>query len=163
MPSPEPTLRRFLSTIATLAMLACAATLPAWAGSSASSAASEGSSASVGSSSTSVEKSSNSSAGDKKLAAGDYRIVEIAEAEARPGLLRLRLQAAAGEAAGLAEFFLWVPQQAAARGQLAAGQIVSARERVYGLEFTRAETGQAFFLVVDDAWHRELQTRPVAI
>ena len=154
---------RFSSTLATLAFVAGATALPVWAGSSASSASSEGSSASVGSSSTSVEQSSNSSSGDKKVAAGDYRIVEIAAVAARPGMLRLRLQATAGDAAELAEFFLWVPQPAAALGQLAAGQVVRARERAYGLEFARADTGDAFFLVLDDAWHRELQTRPVAI
>ncbi len=151
---------RLTQSVATLALLLGAAALPAFAGSSASSASSEGSSASFGSSSTSVEKSSNSSSGDKKVAAGDYRVVEMADASARPGVMRLRLQATAGAAD---EFFLYVPRQAVDDGQIAAGQVVTARERTYGLEFARAETRQAFFLVLKDEWYQELQTRAVTL
>ncbi|CAD5372490.1 conserved exported hypothetical protein [Rubrivivax sp. A210] len=143
------------SRLVAVALLLAAATLPASAGSSASSASSEGASASVGSSSTSVEKSSNSSSKDDKVAAGDYRIVEMADASARPGQVRLHLQAAAGGD----EFYLYVPRETVAQGGLAAGQRVTARTRDYGTEFARTDSKQAFFLVLEDAWHRELQTR----
>lgn len=149
-----------LASLTLGALLLCAATSPALAGSSASSASSEGSSASFGSLSTSVEKSSNSSSGDKKVAAGDYRIIDMAEAAARPGVMRLRLQAAGGPSD---EFFLFVPQEAVADGRLAAGQLVTARERSYGLEFARTETRQPFFLVLKDEWYQELQTRAVTL
>ena len=151
---------RIPQCLATLALLVGAAALPALAGSSASSASSEGSSASVGSISTSFEKSSQSSSGDKKTAAGDYRIVEMADAAARPDAVRLRLQAAAGN---LAEFFLYVPRETVAAGRLAPGQWVTARDRAYGTEFARADTKQAFFLVLDDAWYQELATRAVTL
>ena len=32
-----------------------------------------------------------------------------------------------------------------------------------GLEFARAETREAFYLVLDDAWHREFDPRPVTL
>jgi len=151
---------RIAQCVATLALLAGAAALPALAGSSASSASSEGSSASVGSSSTSFEKSSQSSSGETKTAAGDYRIIEMADAAARPDAVRLRLQATADNAT---EFFLYVPRETAAASRLTAGQVVTARDRAYGIEFARAETKQAFFLVLDDAWYQELATRPVTL
>ena len=122
-------------------------------------AASEGASTSVGSSSTSVEKSSKSSSKDDKVAAGDYRIVEIAEAAAQPGKVRLTLQALEGED----QFVLVVSQEAAAQGRLAAGGVVTARARDYGTEFSVADTKQAFFLVLHDAWRQELRTRPVTL
>lgn len=151
---------RIAQCVATLALLAGAAALPALAGSSASSASSEGSSASVGSSSTSFEKSSQSSSGETKTTAGDYRIIEMADAAARPGAMRLRLQATADSAT---EFFLYLPREAVAAGRLATGQVVTARDRAYGIEFARAETKQAFFLVLDDASYQELATRPVTL
>ena len=135
------------------------AAAPALAASSASSAASEGASTSVGSSSTSVEKSSKSSSKDDKVAAGDYRIVEIAEAAAQPGKLRLTLRALEGAD----EFFLVVSQEAAQQGRLSPGGVVTARTRDYGTEFSVADTKQAFFLVLHDEWRQELRTRPVTL
>ncbi|MDN3919446.1 hypothetical protein [Roseateles violae] len=134
--------------------------LPALAGSSAASSASDSASTSVGSSSTSIEKSSASSTGDKKVAAGDYQLIEMAEAAGRPGLLRLRLQALAGERD---EFFLLLPREAAQVGRLAEGKIVSAQQRPYGLEFAAADTRTTFFLVLEDGWQRELDSRPVLL
>lgn len=135
--------------------------LPALAASSASSASSQAGSASVGSVSTSFEKSSDSSAGDRKTAAGDYRLLEmLAQAPNRPGMARMRLQALAE---GHAEFFLYLPQQAAEHSQLVAGAVVSVKERPYGFEFAKQHTQEAFYLVVADDWLRELQTRPVRL
>ena len=144
-----------------IALLAGLATAPAWADSFASSASSAGS-ASSGSVSDSIEGSSDSSSGDKDVAEGDYRIIEVAEAADRPGLLRVKLQATAPDARHR-EFVLRLPQQALARGGLQAGDRVSARHRPYGLEFARADNRQAFFLVLADDWQRELPSRPVTL
>ncbi|MDE2081541.1 MAG: hypothetical protein KGI90_09320 [Burkholderiales bacterium] len=144
------------------AALLGAAALPARAASSASSAASDSASQSVGSLSTSLQTSSNASSGDDRKAAGDYRIVDVARAPAEPGALRLTLQAVdrPGAEGALA---LTLPQATAEHARLAAGQIVSARARPYGLEFARGDDGQAFFLVLDDAAYRDLQTRVVKL
>jgi hypothetical protein len=137
----------------------------AQAASSASSASSEGSSASVGSLSTSLEQSSKSSTGDTKQAAGPYRIVAVAAAADRPGQLRLTLEPegpAADPAAGpRSGMVLILPAAAFEAGRLQAGERVLASARDYGLEFARADTREAFFLVVEDDWQRDLRTRPV--
>jgi hypothetical protein len=144
------------------AALCAAAVLPAWAESSASSAASDSSSTSVGSVSTSFGKSSDSSSKGDKTAAGDYKVIDMAQAPARPGTVRVRLQAVA-DASAEGEFFLYLPQQTAEQAQLAAGQLITARLRAYGLEFARTETKQAFFLALNDDWYRELQTNVVRL
>lgn len=144
-----------------LALTALCPVTAALAESSIASSASNSVSTSVGSASTSIEKSSESSTGgNKRVAVGDYRLIELAELPERPGQLRLRLQALAQ---GAGEFYLLLPRQTAEQGALARGQVVTARERPYGIEFARADLGQAFFLVLDDAWHRELQSRPVVL
>lgn len=146
--------------LAAAALLSAAACLPALAASSASSASSDASSTSVGSSSTSIKHSSNSSSKDDKVAAGEYRIVEVAAADA--GQLQLQLQhvAIAGVEGALT---LTLPRGAFEQGGLGAGQLVAARHRPYGVEFARADTREAFFLVLDDAWYRELGTHPVTL
>jgi hypothetical protein len=128
--------------------------------SSASSLASQ----SVGSSSTSVEKSSDSSSGGKKVAQGQYQVMEVATVAEQPGMMRVHLQAAAPGATQ--EVFLLVPRQAAELGQLAAGQLVEAQDKPYGLAFAAIHNTVAaapFFLVLDDQWHRELNSRPVVL
>ncbi len=150
---------RMQQVLISLAVLSSIAAVPALAASSASSASSEGSSASVGSLSTSVEKSSASSTKDNKVAAGDYRITEMAAAEAQPGKTRLTLKAVNGAD----EFFLYVPHEAAEQGRLAAGGVVTAKARDYGVEFAAAATREAFFLVLSDDWHQELRTRAVTL
>lgn len=149
--------------LATVALIGVLAVPPAWAsGSSASSASSEAGSASVGSLSTSFETSSASSTGDKEVAAGEYRLIEVAESGTRPDALRLKLQAVPGTGAA-GEFFLHVPRGTAERHGVAAGQLVSARERPYGVEFALGTPRQAFFLLMDDDWYRELRTTVVRI
>lgn len=135
-----------------------ASSLPAQAGSSAASSASDSASTSVGSSSTSLETSSDSSKTDKKVAAGDYTVIEMAELAGQPGMVRVHLQAQGGEA-----FFLRLPRQAAEVGHLSPGKTITAQHRPYGIEFAAAETKTAFFLVLDDAWQRELTSRPVLL
>ena len=132
----------------------------AQAASSASSAASD----SVGSSSTSIQKSSNSASSGTKVARGDYTIIEMTALGQQPDMMRLRLQAVAPLAPQ--EFFLLLPREAVARGQLATGDRVQAQQRAYGLAFAAATPDGAaspFFLVLDDAWYRELDSRAVSI
>jgi hypothetical protein len=146
--------------LAPLALMLAALSLPALAGSSASSTSSDSASTSLGSLSTSFEKSSNSSSSGDKVAEGEYRIIEVAAAEQRPGTARLKLQAVAQDGAE-GELYLYLPQQTAQAGALAAGQVVRATARPYGIEFAKAEV--PFFLVLRDDWYRELNTKVVAI
>jgi hypothetical protein len=112
------------------------------------------------SASTSLEASSGSSSKGKTAAAGDYRIEAVTVAADRPGMLRLALQPV-GDGAARAAFVLVLPQRTAEQQRLARGDTVSVRERAYGFEFARADTRQAFYLVLADAWQRELDARPV--
>jgi len=156
-----------ISRLSALALLLGAIALPAAAGSSASSASSDSVSTSVGSSSTSLETSSDgSSGGEKKVADGDYRIIEVADAPARAGTVRLKLHAVADEAASAAkknEFFLYMPQEAYDQSRLGQGSLVTAKARAYGLEFAGGTAKKPFFLVVADEWFRELQTKVVRL
>lgn len=133
-------------------------TLPALADSTSS--ASSSASTSLGSSSTSLETSSNSSTGKKQVAQGAYTLVDMVAVADKPELMRLRLQANA--AALTPEFFLLVPRLVVQQAQLTAGQTVQAEQRTYGMAFSAAGASP-FFLVLDDAVHRELDSRPVTI
>ncbi len=147
--------------LALVAVLGALAAAPVLAASSASSASSEGSSASVGSSSTSIEKSSNSSSKGDKVAEGDYKVIQVAGAAGDPGRVRLTLQAADGSGDG---FVLILPRETAEQARAAvAGAVITARVQDYGLQFAMAGEREAFFLVLRDDWHRELQTRPVTL
>jgi hypothetical protein len=153
------TLKNSLALAAALGLLAAP---PAMAVSSTASSASEGASASVGSLSDSVKGSSNSSAGDKKVAEGDYQVVDVVAVADAAGTMQITLQAVAqaGEAGAL---LLRVPQHTLEQAGLAAGQLVTARHRPYGVEFAKAATGTAFFLALSDGWMRELQNNPVTL
>ena len=91
------------------------------------------------------------------MAEGNYTITDVAAGPA--GTLRLTLRAVAGDA----EFFLLLPQQTMATNQLAQGHTVNVQHRGYGLQFSKAESGQAFFLALEDSSHRELQSVPLAL
>ncbi len=135
---------------------------PVWAESFASSASSAGS-ASSASASDSLGDSSGASSPDRRAANGDYRVIGVADVATRPGMLQLRLQAMQGEAH---EFTLKLPREALGDKGIAVGDVVHARTRPYGLEFARtdgADRREPFFLVLADDWHRELETRPVAL
>ncbi len=145
-------------------MLATAAlALPAFAASSTASSASEGASSAASSGSKSLEKSSGSSSKGDKVAAGDYRILDVAAAVDRPGMLRVHLQAAADTDAGVDDFYLVLPELAFEKSQLSIGQLVTARQHAYGLEFANQQSQQAFFLVLSDEWYRELDSRAVVL
>jgi len=148
--------------------LAAVAAAPARAASSAASSASDSASTSVGSASTSIQKSSDSSSKATGVAAGRYRITDVAQADERPDHWRVTLRGmpadgAAGAGTDGAELVLLLPRQAAERGRLARGDDVLARTRPYGVEFGRADSGEAFFLVLHDEWHRELPSHPVTL
>ena len=155
-------MNKFSPRLASLATVLAALALPAGASSTTASSASEGGSASVGSVSDSFEKSSDSSSKKEKTAAGDYKVIEVAAVAERPGTLRMKLQPVA-DASDDKAFFLYLPAQALAQSPVEAGQVVSARERAYGMEFAKADTGRAFFLVLHDDWYRELQSKAVVL
>ena len=142
-------------------LLSLCASFACRADSLASSASSAGS-ASVGSASDSIHGSSKSSSGKDKVAEGEYQVIEVAALPDRPGMLRLRLQArtAAGNDEPAA-FLLDLPQTALGPRGLAAGDVVSVRDRPYGLEFARTAPREAFFLVLNDDWRGELDAHAV--
>jgi len=149
-----------LSRALCLAALALACAAPAQATSLTSSASSAGS-ASSGSISDSIGASSNSSGGDDRVAAGDYRVIDIAQAPAKPDTTRMTLRAvAAGQAR---EFTLDVPNRALAERGVNKGELVQVSEREYGFEFAHADSKRSFFLALQDDWYRELASRKVAI
>jgi hypothetical protein len=155
--------------LAPATMLLAATALPTQAGpmsaSSAvggSSASSAGSSASSASSERSSDRSSDSSSKPNRVAEGQYTIIDMLAVPERPGVVRLRLQALDRPAAD-GEILLYLPRQTVEQGRLAAGQVVAARQRPYGMEFAHADTQQAFFLVLDDDWWRELASNPVVL
>lgn len=129
------------------------ATHAAQADSFVSSAAGAGS-ASSGSVSDSFKQSSGSSSGGERRAEGRYRVTEVAQADA--GKLRLTLARDGSE-----PIELTLPQQALAARAVNVGDEVQATPQPYGIAFAHADTGQAFFLVLEDAWHRELAARVV--
>ena len=134
------------------------------------SSASSASSTSVGSSSASIEKSSDSSSTKDKVAQGAYTVVEMVAVALQQDMVRLRLQAIAPpEGAGSTNtIVLLLPRQAAERGELALGHLVWAEHRPYGVAFAAASpedvaSTNPFFLVLDDAWFGELQSRPLGV
>jgi hypothetical protein len=157
-----------MKTIATAVAglaLTLAASPPCHAESLASSASSAGSAAS-GSVSDSIHASSDSSTGRKQRANGNYRVIEVAELPARDGMLRVKLRALRPSEDDLAEFALDLPRDALARRALAAGDLVTARARAYGVEFAYgdgARIDEAFFLALADDWQRELAPRAVEL
>jgi len=136
-----------------LAALALAAATAAQATSFASSAAEAGSSAS-GSVSDSFKASSGSSGGERR-AEGRYRVTDVARAD-EAGKLRLTLARD-----GAAPVELTLPEQALAARAVNVGDEVQATPQPYGVAFAHADTGRAFYLVLEDAWHRELAAHAV--
>ncbi|MFG6414424.1 hypothetical protein ACG02S_11005 [Roseateles sp. DC23W] len=143
-----------IALISLLALAAQTASATSFGGSSASSAAGAGS-ASSGSVSDSFKTSSGSSSGEEKRAEGRYRVTEVAQADTA-GKLRLKL-----ERDGAAPLELTLPAQALAARAVHVGDEVQATPQPYGTAFAHADTGKAFFLVLEDAWQRELAPRVV--
>ncbi|GGC62427.1 hypothetical protein [Undibacterium terreum] len=143
---------------ATFLAAAVGMALHAHAESFASSASSAGS-ASSGSISDSFRGSSNSSTGHDKTADGDYRIIEMAKAPDRAGITRLTMQADESRQ----QIVLDLPQAVFDKQGLGRGDLVHARNRVYGFEFARSDTREAFYLVLKDEWYNDLAARPVSL
>ena len=131
------------------------------------SSAASSTSASLGSSSTSLGKSSDGSSSSRdKVAQGPYTLVEMVALADQPDRVQLRLApvvAATNATPAPTGFTLTLPRETAERARLAVGQVITAEHRPYGLAFATGATGaQApFYLVLDDAWYRELASRPV--
>lgn len=150
--------------LSALALLA-AAHLGARAESSLVSSASDSLSASVGQSSKSIGNSSDSSSKHTDMAQGEYRVVDVAAAAGQPGMVTLTLLPVKDDA-GVDRWTLTLPAATVAQHDIAAGQVVAALERPYGMEFDKADaahgTKTAFFLVMQDDWHRELKSNLVS-
>lgn len=142
-----------------LVLVALGAVGSAQAASSAVASASDSVSTSVETMSRSLHRSSTSSS-PRPLAQGDYQVIQVAQAA--PGLQDVTLQAVAGSGAD-GEFTLRLADKVVADGGLVVGRVVTARQRPYGYEFVRADTRVAFFLMLDDAWYRELQSVAVTL
>lgn len=121
------------------------------------SAASSAGSASSGSVSASLHGSSNSSKGEEKTANGDYRIVDVAQLPDQAGQVRVTMVADASQQ----RIALDLPAAVFTQQGLGRGDYVHAERRVYGFEFARKDTREAFYLVLADNWHDELAPRPV--
>jgi hypothetical protein len=151
------------TSLASLALLLAAISLPTQAASSTASSASDSASSATSSASDSLKTSSNgSSKATTAVTDGDYKVIEVAALTDRPGTVRIKLQAVADPGAD-SEFFLYLPQQIIDKSSLGAGHIVAARQRPYGVEFARGDTRQAFFLVLDDAAYRDLKSNAVVL
>ncbi len=123
------------------------------------SSASSASSASVGSVSDSLGGSSNSSSGANKTAAGPYKIIDIAQTPNHMERTRLTLQGDEPQK----RIVLDLPKTTFDQQALGKGDVVYAENRPYGLEFARNDNRKAFYLVLADDWHGELNPRPVGI
>ena len=152
-------MRHLKKTLATLALLACAAPLTCLAASSVGSSVSDSLTQSSGSISDSVKGSSNSSSPDNKQVKGDYKVIDMAEVADKPGFVELHLQpVAAGD-----EIWLRVPRAAAEQGHVTGGAIVTALQRPYGIEFAANQPRAAFFLALADDYVRDMKMAPVTL
>ena len=79
----------------------------------------------------------------------------------RPGMLRLRLHPAQAIDGDAASFTLDLPHEALGLRGVTVGEVVGVRNREYGVQFARAGTRVAFYLVLDDAWRNELDSHAV--
>lgn len=154
-------IRSMLFALLCVAAAPCLAESLATSASSAASSASSAGSASLRGSSDSIRGSSDSSRRNDSVADGEYRVAAVDPVDGQPGVLRLTLEPLQSGAAATG-FQLDLPSRALGDRPLAPGDAVGARHRPYGLEFTRSDTREAFFLVLADDWHRDLQTRALA-
>jgi hypothetical protein len=152
-------MRQFKKSLATLALLACAAPLTCLAASSVGSSVSDSLTQSSGSISDSLKGSSNSSSPDNRQVKGDYKVIDMAEVADKPGFVELHLQPVAAGA----EIWLRVPRAAAEQGHVADGAIVTALQRPYGIEFAANQPRAAFFLALADDYVRDMKMAPVTL
>jgi len=111
-------------------------------------------SATVGGISTASSTVGKSSAKLLNLAEGDYKVVEVAQAQ-EAGKLRLTLhpldetQAAEG-------FYLYVAAADVEEAQVRQGDIVSAKQRPYGVAMFGQGKADPFALVLNDGWRKQI-------
>jgi len=154
-------MRPLQKSLATLVLLACATPLAALAASSAASSLSDSLTESSGSVSDSLKGSSHSSSPDDKQVKGDYKVTDVAEVDGQPGFVELHLQPVAA-GAGI-EVYVKLPRAAAETGHVAAGALVTALQRPYGIEFATTQPRAAFFLALADDVVRDTKMAPVAL
>ena len=156
-------MRHFKKSLATFALLACAAPLTCLAASSVGSSISDSLTTSSGSVSDSITGSSHSSSPDNKQVAGDYKVIALAAIADKPGYVELHLmRVAAGTDAG-AEIYLKLPREAVAQGHVDTGAVVTALQRPYGIEFATTQPRAAFFLALADDVVRDMKMAPVTL
>jgi hypothetical protein len=149
------------STIVVAAAVALFTAAGVQAASTASSAASDSASSATSSASNSLGTSSNSSTGnDRQAMNGDYRIDAIVAVAGRSDRVQLQLKPVDGNAERA--FALELPLQIVDQTALAAGSVVNAQARSYGIEFALAATKQPFFLVLEDAVYDEIAAHRVS-
>ncbi len=156
-------MRHFKKSLATLALLACAAPLTCLAASSVGSSVSDSLTQSSGSVSDSVKGSSHSSSPDNKQVAGDYRVMDMTQVAGQPGFVELHLMRVAAGADAGAEIYLKLPRDAAAKGHVDAGGTITALQRPYGIEFATTQPRAAFYLALADDVVRDTKMAPVAL
>jgi hypothetical protein len=154
-------MRPLQKSLATFVLLACATPLAALAASSAASSLSDSLTQSSGSVSDSLKGSSHSSSPDDKQVKGDYKVTDVAEVQGQPGFVELHLQPVAA-GTGI-EVYVKVPRAAAETGHVAAGALVTALQRPYGIEFATTQPRAAFFLALADDVVRDTKMAPVAL
>lgn len=155
----NPCVPSFVLAITLAVSLPCAAEGLAISASSAGSSASSAGSASLRGSSDSIGASSDSSrTRQAAVRDGEYRVAAVGPSPRDPGLLRLALEPVVA-AADAEPFRLDLPVRALGAAPIEVGDHVLATQRDYGIEFARARTRLPFFLVLDDAWNADLQTR----
>ena len=150
-------------SLATLALLACAAPFTCLAASSVGSSVSDSLTQSSGSVSDSLKGSSHSSSPDNKQVKGDYKVIDMAAVDGQPGFVELHLMRVVAGADTGAEIYLKLPREAAAKGHVATGATVTALQRPYGIEFATAQPRAAFFLALADDVVRDTKMAPVAL
>ena len=154
-------MRHLRKSLATLALLACATPLTTLAASSAASSLSDSLTTSSGSVSDSLKGSSHSSSPDDKQVKGDYKVTDVAAVEGQPGFVELHLQPVAANA-GI-EVYVKLPRAAAETGHVAAGAVVTALQRPYGIEFAANQPRAAFFLALADDTVSDMKLAPVTL
>ena len=156
-------MRHLKKSLATLALLACAAPLTCLAASSVGSSVSDSLTESSGSVSDSLKGSSHSSSPDNKQVKGDYKVIDMAEVADKPGMVQLRLQPVAANAGVDDQLLLTLPRVAADHGHVARDGVVTALQRPYGIEFASGQPHAAFFLALADDYVRDMKMAPLAL
>nr|WP_315466087.1 hypothetical protein [uncultured Rhodoferax sp.] len=151
---------RSIAKFLLLAGMSAALATPAFALSLGSYSIVEGSRQSIGGLSTSVTTLSNASSTATGVAQGDYTLVEVVAMADRPDMVRLALANVDREQSS-SDVYVYLPAQTYLDAGLQAGNIITAKQRSYGIELARATDNKTFFLIVDDHVLNELKSTPV--